>query len=212
PGTRGIHAVGGMMIAWSHAVPRPQIALEWDGPLSAQTLSHYLDDAERALWSTDVLDGDGGARQQWVQDRLAQHAGVATQRVPLAARRNGSGRVEYAGAAALFDPGAVTGELTIVTGAVAQRVVHRAGRATSVVVRAQAGGELTFSGAVVVIGAGAVGTPQLLFASGLRHPALGRYATDHVNIVSTIPLLSEAPAGSADEPTMNLYLPVTEQR
>jgi len=212
PGTRGIHAVGGMMIAWSHAVPRPQFPAEWDGPVPEATLSRYLDEAERLLWATDELYGDGGSRQKWVAARLAEQDGLQSRVVPIAARRDSLGGVEYAGAAALFDPEGATGELTIITGAVARRIVHRDGLAIGVLAVDAKVGEFTVSGASIVVGAGAVGTPQLLFASGLRHPALGRYSTDHVNVVSTVPLLADAPSESQDEPAMNLYLPVTDER
>lgn len=212
PGTRGIHAVGGMMIAWSHAVPRPQVPAEWDGPLSPSVLSDYLGRAEKVLWATDSLYGDGGRRQQWVQERIRARADIEARRVPVAARRDSLGHVEYAGAAALFDPEGTTGRMTVITDAVVRRINHRNGVAASVVAVRKGGGEFTVMGDVIVVGAGAVGTPQLLFASGLRHPALGRYATDHVNVVSSVPLVPEAPIESVDEPPMNLYVPVTDER
>ncbi|KRA24918.1 hypothetical protein ASD65_11120 [Microbacterium sp. Root61] len=211
-GTRGIHALGGMMIAWSHAVPRPHLTEEWNGTLSGDTLSKYLDEAETLLWSTDSLFDDVGPRQQWVRDRIAAKIGTSPRRVPLAARRTGAGAVEYAGAAALFDPEGAVGDLTILTGAIVRRVVQRAGVASSVVAVHAGAGEFTASGAIVVIGAGAIGTPQLLVASGLRHPALGRFVTDHLNIVSMVPLSGEAPIANESEPALALYLPVADDR
>lgn len=214
PGTKGIHAVGGMLTAWSHAVPRPQIPAEWDGPVSEQELTRNLSRAESLLWATDSLAGDESQRQHWVGNRIADATGNVPMRVPIAARRTVLGRVEYAGAAALFDPENVDAdvELRIVTGVVVRRVEHQDGRATSVVMHHSDLGELRASGAIVVVGAGAVGTPQLLHASGLRHPALGRYATDHLNVVSTVCLDASAPASEQGDAAMNLYLPVTEER
>ena len=212
PGMRGIHALGGMLTSWSHAVPRPHLSAEWDGPIAGDVLAGYLGRAEELLWATDSLFGDGGPRQVWVGERIATRTGIPPRRVPMAARRDSLGFVEYSGAAQLMSAGETSGQLTIVTGAIVRRVEHRNGTATSVTAVHRTGGEFSVSGAVVVVGAGAVGTPQLLFASGLRHPALGRYATDHVNVVSMVPLDADAPVAGHDDPAMALYVPVSEDR
>ncbi|MGC0239651.1 GMC oxidoreductase [Arthrobacter sp. SD76] len=212
PGTRGIHALGGMMIGWSHAVPRPQLPAEWDETLPERELTRHLADAEALLWASADLNGEGSRRQQWLESTIESSLGLSPKRVPVAARRTANGQLEYAGADALLAGGPEDGELTILTGYVAQRIEHHGGRGVSVTARGSGGDEITASGATIVVGAGAVGTPQLLFASGLRHPALGRYMTDHLNLVSTVTLNKDLPEAIDGDAPVNLYLPVTEQR
>jgi choline dehydrogenase-like flavoprotein len=72
---------------------------------------------------------------------------------------------------------------------------------------------VTFNAGAIIVGAGAIGTPQLLHASGLHHPALGRYLTDHLNLVTRIYLDDEAPVDDlGQEWPINIYLPVSSGR
>lgn len=213
PGARGIHAVGGMLTAWSHQVPRPSAA-EVDGPIPPDKLSSYLARAEKLFWANDSLDGDGSGRQQWIQQRLKQELALDTRRVVVAARRTDDGKTEYAGADALLGTDDDPGTLTILTGHVARRIEHIDGRGVAVVATSTGGESVTISAGRIVVGGGALGTPQLLHASGLRHPALGRYLTDHLNVVSTVWLkpeaLTEIPA--ATDAPIAVFAPVTEER
>ncbi len=68
----------------------------------------------------------------------------------------------------------------IVSGLSVKRVLHENGRATGVEARRGDGSEVTISAPLVVVAAGAIGTPPLLRRSGLgSHPRLGRNLSVH---------------------------------
>lgn len=211
PGVGGIHAVGGMMIAWAHAVPRPHVDVEWDGTFPKAELERHLAAAEALLWTTGDLYGSGNTRQQRVAKRIAERFAEAPRSTPLAARRTADGEVEWAGSDALLTAGDDAGDVTILSGFVARRVRHRDARGLAVEAYDSTGSPVTVQADAFVIGGGVFGGPQLLHASGLRHPALGRYLTDHLNIVLTVPLEDGVPPATADSP-IALYLPVSPSR
>ena len=68
---------------------------------------------------------------------------------------------------------------TTYTGARARRVTIRAGRARGVEATTRGGGRLTVLADRVIVAAGALHTPGLLAASGIRSPALGRHLSVH---------------------------------
>ncbi len=78
-----------------------------------------------------------------------------------------------------FLPRAVARGATVVCDAEVRRVLTRGGRAVGVEVARKEGGTLTIHAPRVVIAAGTIGTPPLLWASGLRHRNLGRRLTIH---------------------------------
>ncbi|WP_413810785.1 GMC oxidoreductase [Streptomyces sp. OE57] len=211
PGVGGIHAVGGMMIAWSHAVPRPHVDVEWDGTFPKDELERHLADAEALLGATDDLYGSGNPRQQWVAQRIAERLVEAPRSTPLAAKRTAGGTVEWSGSDALLSAGDDAGKVTILSGFVARKVRHRDARGLAVEAYDGRGSIVTVTADAFVIGGGAFGGPQLLHASGLRHPALGRYLTDHLNVVLTVPLEDGVPPATADSP-IALHLPVSRSR
>lgn len=68
----------------------------------------------------------------------------------------------------------------IVSGLSVKRVLHENGRATGVEARRGDGSEVVISAPLVVVAAGAIGTPPLLRRSGLgSHPRLGRNLSIH---------------------------------
>jgi choline dehydrogenase-like flavoprotein len=68
-------------------------------------------------------------------------------------------------------------------------VVTRNGRAVAVELQDRASGAVeTVSARVIVVAADTFRTPQLLWASGIRHHAVGRYLTDHLMTKATIEL------------------------
>lgn len=212
PGAAGIHGVGGMMTYWANAVPRPHPS-EWDGPFAYEELEAFLDEADELLWSVDGLYGEGSARQQWLRTTLAEHFGrdlVKPNRV--AARRFADGRIELAGGDTLL--AGAKANVSILPETVVRRI-HRSGsRVEWLEAVTRSGDVVRIDAELFVIGAGIIGTPQLLEASGYSDlPALGGYLTDHLNLVTRVLLKTEgAPEDRDDDPPLGIYFPVSDER
>ena len=203
PGEDGIPAlamstnVGGMGAHWTCACPRPggaeRIAFLPD-------LDELLDEAERLL-AVDRHPFDDAPYADVVRDRLAAEfdPGRPEERrvraMPLAVhRRPPTARLRGA------DPDVVFGDVTrgnpnftLFAEAPARRVLVEHGRAVGVVVRDLTDGtEHEVRARFVVVAADALRTPQVLFASGVRPKALGRYLNDQPQIVFAVRLTDVA--------------------
>lgn len=179
--------VGGMSAHWTGACPRPggneRITFLPD-------LDELLDEAERLLGVTTSAFDDAPFADH-VRDRLAEvvDAGRApverVQRMPLAVHRRDDGRLVWSGS------DVVLGET--VRNSPAFRLLDRS-RVTRLLsgpddsrgleVRDLEDGTLHHVQArFLVVAADALRTPQLLWASGIRPEALGRYLNDQAQVV-----------------------------
>lgn len=179
--------VGGMGAHWTAACPRPGGA-ERIGFLP--DLDELLAEGERLLGvTTDAFDGAPFA--DLVRDRLAavvddgRAPAERVQRMPLAVHQRDDGRLVWSGSDIVF------GEVTranpnfrLFDESLVTRVLVEGGRATGVEVRDQRSGVLhTVRAQFVVVAGDALRTPQLLWASGIRPDALGRYLNDQTQVV-----------------------------
>lgn len=194
--------VGGMGAHWTAACPRPGDA-ERVGFLP--DLDELLDEAERLL-GVDRHPFAGAPYTDIVRERLAAEfdPGRAPDRrvqpMPLAVRRRADGVLVWSG------PDVVLGDVTrhnpnftLYAEAQVQRVLIEDGRATGVrVLDRTDGAGHEVRARFVVVAADALRTPQLLFASGVRLPALGRYLNDQPQTVFAVRLRDVAapPAGT----------------
>lgn len=211
PGEDGIPAiamstnVGGMGAHWTCACPRPGDA-EKIGFLPG--LGELLDEGERLL-AVDRHPFDDAPYADVVRDRLAaEFDGDRPEErriraMPLAVHRRGDGALVWSGPDIVF--GDVTRgnpNFTLFAEAPARRVLVEDGRAVGVVVRdLQAGGEHEVRARFVVVAADALRTPQVLFASGVRPKALGRYLNDQPQMVFAVRLRDVAhPAVEEHDP------------
>ena len=198
PGEDGIPAlamstnVGGMGAHWTCACPRPggreRIAF-------LPHLDELLDEAERLL-AVDRHPFDDAPYADVVRDRLAADfdPGRPEERrvrpMPLAVHRRPDGKLQWSG------PDVVFGEVTrgnpnfsLFADAPVRRVLVEGGRAVGVVVRDRTDGtQREVRARFVVVAADALRTPQLLFASGVRPRALGRYLNDQPQMVFAVRL------------------------
>jgi pyranose oxidase len=179
--------VGGMAAHWTGACPRPggseRISFLPD-------LDALLDDAELLLGvTTDAFDA--APYTALVRDRVAaavdegRSADSRVQRMPLAVHRRADGRLVWSGSDVVF--GDVTRNnqnFSLFDESLVTRVLLDSGRAAGVEVRDRRTGELfTVRARFVVVAADALRTPQVLWASGIRPPALGRMLNDQTQVV-----------------------------
>lgn len=213
PGEDGMPAaamasgVGGMGAQWSCACPAPGGSEvidflpkdEFDADFARahelfSVTSHAFDGAPLSDELRRILGGlydDGRPDDRRVQP------------MPLAIEL-GPGRRYWAGTDVILGDlitGAANFELRAET--VASRIItDENGRAISVETRDRNTGEVVAVPAQFVVVAGdALRTPQLLFASGIRPRALGRYLNDQPQVVALVRLADELiPEGASDQP------------
>lgn len=185
--------VGGMAAHWTGACPRPNdseriAVLDADG-----SFDELLSEGERLLGvTTDAFDSSPYGTL--VRDRLAaaeDEGRVATtrvQRMPLAVHRRDDGNLVWSGSDVVF--GDVTREnprFALFDESLVTRVIVEDGHAVGVTVTDRRTGESAEVRArFVVVAADALRTPQLLWASGIRPDALGRYLNDQAQIVFAV--------------------------
>lgn len=201
--------VGGMGAHWTCACPRPGgserigfvddlDALLDEGErllgVSAQALANapLAGDVRRVLGS--ALDGDRPA------DRRVQP-------MPLAVRRDSNGGLHWSGPSVVFGDVLRTGVALLPETLVTRVRRSPSGAVQGVSVRDLRDDTVADVGArVVVAAADALRTPQLLFASGIRPTALGRYLNDQPQVLLAVrladDLLAGVPVPAADDPTV----------
>ncbi|WP_328631388.1 GMC oxidoreductase [Streptomyces sp. NBC_00356] len=209
PGEDGLPAaamsrnVGGMGAHWTGACPRPGES-ERIGFLPG--LDGLLDEAERLLAvRPDAFDDVPFTGL--VRERLAaafdtgRGPGRTVRAMPLAVHRAADGRVTWSGADVVLGP--TTPRTLLYADAHVRRVRTDHDRVTGVTVRDLVhGGEHEVAARAVVVAADALRTPQLLWASGIRPTALGRYLNDQHQVVfaarlADVPDAAQAADGDA---------------
>jgi pyranose oxidase len=184
--------VGGMAAHWTGACPRPNDSERID-LLGEGDLDELLSEGERLLGvTTDAFETSPYG--QIVRDRLAAAADegrserTRVQRMPLAVHRNDEGRLVWSGSDVVL--GDVTRDnphFTLFDESLVTRVLIEGGQAAGVAVTDRRTGESHEVRARFVVVAGdALRTPQLLWASGIRPEALGRYLNDQAQIVFAV--------------------------
>jgi C-glycoside oxidase len=194
--------VGGMSAHWTAACPRPggseRIAFLDD-------LDDLLDEADRLLGVTTGAF-DGAPFTELVRERLAaavdegRVAETRVQRMPLAVHRRADGRLVWSGSdVVLGDVTRSNPDFHLFDESVVTRVLVEDGHAAGVEVRDLRSGHVHVVRArAVVVAADALRTPQLLWASGIRPDALGRYLNDQAQVVYASRIRNVEPASASD--------------
>jgi choline dehydrogenase-like flavoprotein len=202
PGAAMSSNVGGMGAHWTGACPRPG-----DGeriPFLPE-LDDLLAEGERLL-SVDAHAFDDAPFADEVRKRLstALDDGRDDDRrvapMPLAVVRHDDGRVTWSGADVVFgDATRANPRFSLLPEALVTRVLVEDGRVAGVRVRdLQDGSEHEVRAGYVVVAADSLRTPQLLWASGVRPHALGRWLNDQPQTVFAVRLRDVDPE-AADE-------------
>lgn len=195
--------VGGMSAHWTGACPRPGGA-ERIGFLP--DLDDLLDEADRLLAvTTDAFDA--APFTGLVRERLAaaiddgREPATRVQRMPLAVHRRPDGRLVWSGSdVVLGDVTRANPDFRLHDESLVTRVLVEHGRAAGVRVRdLRTGEEHEVRARAVVVAADALRTPQLLWASGIRPDALGRYLNDQTQVVFASRIRDIEPGEVAEE-------------
>lgn len=179
--------VGGMAAHWTAACPRPggkeRIPFLPD-------LEELLDDADRLLGVTTHAF-DGAPFSDLVRDRLAAAVDEGrdpvfrVQPMPLAVHRREDGGLVWSGSDVVMgDATRNNPQFELFDESLVTRVLVEDGAAAGVEVQdRRTGATSRVAARYVVVGADALRTPQLLWASGIRPAALGRYLNDQAQVV-----------------------------
>ena len=193
--------VGGMAAHWTGACPRPNDSERIGFLDETGELDELLAEGERLLGVTsDAFDTSPhaplvrGRLAAVVDDGRDEHARV--QRMPLAVHRRDDGRLVWSGSdVVLGDQTRGNPHFTLYDESLVTGVLVEDGRAAGVVVTDVRTGESHEVRARFVVVAGdALRTPQLLWASGIRPHALGRYLNDQAQIVFAVRIRDFTPA------------------
>jgi len=203
PGEDGMPAaamssnVGGMGAHWTGACPRPagreRVAF-------VPAFDELLAEGERLL-SVDARAFDDAPLADEVRKRLAaalDRGRDEDRRVapmPLAVVRHDDGRITWSGSDVVYgDATRANPNFTLVPEALVTEIVVTDGRAAGVRVRDMRTGDgHTVRARFVVVAADSLRTPQLLWASGIRPRALGRYLNDQPQTVFAVRLRDVGP-------------------
>ena len=181
--------VGGMGAHWTCACPPPG-----DGErieiLPREEFDSLFAEASELLGVTLTAFDDAPLGRE-LRAVLGAHfdEGRAPDRVvqpmPLAVAVRPDGSRYWTGTDVILGEVASSPSFELLPETLATRILVEDGRATGVEVRSVKTGEKsTISAGAVVVTADALRTPQLLFASGIRPAALGRYLNDHTQVIA----------------------------
>lgn len=197
--------VGGMAAHWTGACPRPNDS-ERIAFLDAEgVLDELLSEGERLLGVTTGAF-DASPHAPLVRGRLAAAADEGrdeherVQRMPLAVHRRDDGQLVWSGSdVVLGEPTRANPNFALHDESLVTRLLIDDGRAVGVQVTDLRSGEShQIRARFVVVAGDALRTPQLLWASGIRPDALGRYLNDQAQIVFAVRIRDFVPAAGSE--------------
>ncbi len=206
PGAFWTSVVGGSGILWTNNCPRAVEGVDRPDELSSGEWARCYAQAERYLAVRSDLFVDS-FRLRAVGDRLERALAPAhrsVSRLPLSGWRGRDAPIHYAAPADVLASGP---PVEIVRGD-----VTRIGLGGSRVTGVEVDGVLR-PAANVVLAAGAVDTPAILWRSGVRPPALGRFLSYHHVLIAQVVLADGLwDQGHPDDPPPRLGIPPTPDR
>lgn len=205
--------VGGMGAHWTAACPRPG---ESERPALVPNLDELLSDAERILNVSKHAFDDAPFSDE-VRRRLSGVFDVVrtgdrkVQPMPLAVQRHDDGTITWSGADVVFGEATRRNEnCALFPEALVTKVLVDENGACGVAVRdMQTGDEHEVAARAVVVAGDSLRTPQLLWASGIRPEALGRYLNDQPQTIYAVRLrnVSSEPAATIDSRRSSTIVP-----
>jgi choline dehydrogenase-like flavoprotein len=196
--------VGGMGAYWSCATPRPAgtelihaiPGLEWDRLVTRaeQLLSTRASGLPMTAGTRELVEALG----QRFDRRLSGGRKVAPMPLACVPPSDPRGPIWWAGTDSVLGPLADgtaghSGRFVLRAETVCQRLVCDGGRISGAILQhVPSATSFRVSASVVVVAADALRTPQLLWASGVRPPALGRHLNDQPQLIGTAPGLGRS--------------------
>ncbi|GAA0248459.1 GMC family oxidoreductase [Cryptosporangium japonicum] len=178
--------VGGQGAHWTCATPRPSGG-ERIGFLP--DLDARLDEAEALLHVTKSAFGDA-PQATAILERLSEEFApdrIGVRSLPVAADELPDGSLRWGGTDVVLGPVVDDPRFTLRSFTLCVRLLREGPRVVGAVLRNLAtGAEESVTADAVVVAADAIRTPQLLWASGIRPAALGRYLTEHPLIFGVV--------------------------
>jgi choline dehydrogenase-like flavoprotein len=193
PATALAWNAGGMGVHWTAATPWPagEEVFDFGDPdrwaADLDTVRRLLAVTPSAIGPTEV-----GRRVLDVLRRRYDGVGPGERRpqpMPMAVTATASGPMPRTAPGTIFPAIATGGDpaFTLTTGTLATMLLVSGGRVAGAMLRRIAdGAERELLADTVVVCADALRTPQLLFASGIRPAALGRYLNEHAFITARV--------------------------
>jgi len=207
PGAFTTSVVGGMGIAWTNNCPRAVEGVDRPDFFESLEWDTYYELAEEFLGvsSTQFDDSDRG---RVIAGSLRSHLSSQGREIvplPLSGTRTAPERIQYVAPSDVLNLPA--DQVQRIVGAV-DRVEMLGRRATGVVVDG-----ILYEADNVVLAAGSVDIPPLLWNSGIDLPALGRYLSYHPVLMGQIVLDDPVDLGESDaDPLPRLGIPPTSER
>ena len=223
PAAAGATCVGGQGVHWTCATPAPigpeRVAFiddaEWEQLITAaEGLLHvHRPSFEDAAQAAAILER--------IRDEFAPD-GITVRPLPVAADPRADGSLRWSGTDVVLGPlteGTHADRFTLRPETLCVRVLRDGDRAVGAVLRdQQTGAEEEVRADVVVLAADALRTPQLLWASGIRSEALGRYLTEHPLLFGVVAVRDDVlpprtdSAGPIDPIRAIVAIPFDEER
>jgi choline dehydrogenase-like flavoprotein len=185
--------VGGMGAHWTAATPWPAGAEVFDDG-DTESWRRELDTARRALGVRASAIGPTEPGRIVLAELTRRYRGVgpadrAPQPMPMAVTPGPDGRLLRTGPSRIFPPIGSGGDerFTLLPGTLAVALEHDGPRVRGAVVLDVAHGRRSvIEAAATVVCADVFRTPQLLYASGIRPEALGRYLNEHAFVTGRV--------------------------
>lgn len=187
--------VGGQGAHWTCAIPRPS-GSEKVSFIDDAEWEELIVDAERLLHAQSAAFVDspiGGAIRSLLAEEFTDLPATSQPgTLPIAGDPQPDGSIRWTGTDMVFGPliepgNALSARFELRDLSLVRSVVHDGRRASGVVVEdLRTGTVSTVEADAVIVAADAFRSPQLLFASGIRPAALGRYLTEHPVVITTI--------------------------
>jgi len=207
PGAFTTNIGGGMGIAWTNNCPRAIERVDRPALFERSEWNQMYAQAERHL-SVRSDQFEDSARGHIALDRLASFVGGQGRELtslPLSGVRTAPERIRYIAPADILRGAA--GDVDEVVGAV-ERVLFEGSRTTGVVIEGE-----TIQAQNVIICAGSVETPMLLWRSGVTSEALGRHLSFHPVLMAQVVLDSQELADlEGPDPLPRICIPPTIER
>ncbi|MEU4419602.1 GMC oxidoreductase [Actinoplanes sp. NPDC024001] len=190
PAAAASSCVGGQGVHWTCATPRPAGSerISFIGP---HEWDEHITEAERLLHTTRAAFGDSPQAAAILELLGKEFApdGIAVRPLPVAADPRPDGTLRWSGTDVVLAPVLDDPRFTLRAETLCVRLLRTGDRVTGAVLRDQRSGtEQEVHADAVVVAADAIRTPQLLWASGIRPEALGRYLTEHPLLFGVVAL------------------------